>query len=187
VSAAGVAADLNKESRRAAWAGIDLAAFDRAARLSPAERRALEALGPQGLRRNRSRGVPRRTASSWRALERLVTPLDAARAALHHGDDVCHRRAGLHAVGVVLEHCLVLGRSYSAWTADEWAELMGSSAEKFLADRALPTETTVRPFAIALAYLIAGFDRFEQLGTFNRLHLGGVSHFSAGSESASAR
>ncbi|MDA8297688.1 MAG: site-specific integrase [Actinomycetota bacterium] len=171
MSAASATADLNEESCRAAWVGIDLGAFDRAARLRAEERRALEALGPQGLRRNRSRGVPRRAASSWRALERLVTPLDAARAALHHGGDVRHRRAGLHAVGLVLEHCLVLGRSYWAWTADEWGRLMGSSAEKFLADRALPTETTVRPFVIALAYLVAGFDRFEQLGTFNRLHL----------------
>jgi integrase len=37
--------------------------------------------------------------------------------------------------------------------------------------RTLPTETTVRPFAVALAYMLGGFDRFEQLGTFNRLHL----------------
>ena len=35
----------------------------------------------------------------------------------------------------------------------------------------LPTETTVRPFVIALGYLLGGFNDFQLLGTFNRLHL----------------
>ncbi len=134
----------------------------------------LARLGPVGLRRNRARGIPRRTASCWRVLARLVDPLDAARLALHHGDNVRHRRAGLHAVGLVLEHCSVIGRSYWAWTCEEWAEFLGASAEAFLAERSLPTETTVRPFAVTLAYLLGGFDRFERLGTFNRLHLAGL-------------
>ena len=124
-----------------------------------------------GLRRNRARGVPRRTALSWKALARLVEPLDAARVALHHRDDARHRRAGLHAAGLVLEHCAAVGRPYCAWTTDEWTQLIGASAQEFLAERRLPTETTVRPFVIALAYLTGSFDRFEQLGTFNRLHL----------------
>ena len=71
----------------------------------------------------------------------------------------------------MLEHCTVLGRPWWAWTAEEWAGLLGASAEEFQAERVLPTETTVRPFTVALAYLLSGFDRFEQLGTFNRLHL----------------
>ena len=82
-----------------------------------------------------------------------------------------HRRAGLYAVGLVLEHCLVLGRPWWAWSIEEWAGLLAGSAEAFLAERSLPTETTVRPFVVAFAYLVSGFDRFEQLGTFNRLHL----------------
>jgi integrase len=153
------------------WVAVDLDAFDRRASLGGEERAALEAIGPLGLRRNRARGIPRRTASVWRSLARLVEPLDAARVALHHSDDVRHRRAGLHAVGLVLEHCVVLGPSYWAWTSDEWAELIGARAEEFLAQRTLPTETTVRPFVVALAYVLGGFDGFEQLGTFNRLHL----------------
>jgi integrase len=64
------------------------------------------------------------------------------------------------------------GRSYWAWTTEDWAQLCGSSAEAFVAARELPTETTVRLFLLALAYLLGGFDAFQLLGTFNRLHLG---------------
>lgn len=169
MSAGALAASEEPRGRR--WPALDAPVYDRSGTLTSDEREALARLGPTGLRRNRARGIPHRTASSWKALTRLVEPLDAARVALHHGDDVRYRRAGLHAVGLVLEHCAALGRSYWVWTADEWAELIGASAEEFLAERALPTETTVRPFAVALAYLIGGFDRFEELGTFNRLHL----------------
>jgi integrase len=157
-----------------AWTALDLSAFDRSDALTSDEHRALERLGPNGLRRNRARGIPRRTASSWLALTRLVEPLDGARSALCHNGDARHQRAGLHAVGLVLQHCRVLERSYWAWTSEEWAELLGASAEAFLAERQAPTETTVRPFAIGLAYLLSGFDRFERLGTFNRLHLAGL-------------
>jgi integrase len=167
---AGVVATVDEQNTRV-WAGIDLASYERSASLSPDERQALTTLGPMGLRRNRARGIPRRTERSWTALAHLVEPLDAARTALHHGDGVRHRRAGLHAVGLVLGHCASLGRSYWSFRADDWAELIAPSAEEFLAARALPTETTVRPFVVALAYLLGDFDHFEQLGTFNRLHL----------------
>ena len=160
-----------EQPRRRQWAAAEARGVDHTGALSDEERMALQAIGPQGLRRNRSRGVPRRTAASWKVLARVVEPLDAVRAALHHRDDARHRRAGLHAAGLVLEHCGVLGRPWWAWGSDEWAGLLGASAEAFLAERSLPTETTVRPFVVALAYLLAGFDRFEQLGTFNRLHL----------------
>lgn len=161
----------SEEPSRRPWPGVDLAVDDRSGALTRDEREALEQLGPAGLRRNRARGIPRRTAPSWMALAPLVEPLDAARVALHHGDGALYRRAGLHAVGVVLEHCATLRRSWWAWSSNDWAGLVGASAEEFLAAQALPTETTVRPFAVALAYMLGGFDRFEQLGTFNRLHL----------------
>ena len=67
--------------------------FDRRPALLTREAVALEALSPLQLRRNRARGIPRRTAGHWSALARLVAPLDAARAAVHHGDDVRYRRA----------------------------------------------------------------------------------------------
>ena len=147
---------------------------DRRAELSEEERHALAVLGPKALRRNRARGIPRRTATCWKALAALVEPLDAARAGLHHGEDIRFRRAGAHATAIVLGNCAATGRSYWAWTATDWADLCGPSAAAFVAAQPLPTETTVRPFLIALGYLLGGFDDFERLGTFNRLHLAGL-------------
>jgi integrase len=151
--------------------GLAIHRYDRRGELLDAEAAALIALGPGGLRRNRATGVPRRTAAHWTALARLVEPLDAARARLHHRDDVRFRRAGAHAAAIILLNCVDRGRSYWAWTAADWAELCGSSAEAFIAARDLPTETTVRPFVVAIGYLLGGFDQFHLLGMFNRLHL----------------
>jgi hypothetical protein len=145
--------------------------YDQRAELTDAERHALGELGPKNLRRNRARGVPRRTAAGWRALSRLVGPLDTARGCLPHGEDARFRRAGAHAMAIILGNCVQTGRSYWAWTAQDWAQLCASSAETFIAAQTLPTETTVRPFVVALGYLLAGFDDFHHLGTFNRLHL----------------
>jgi integrase len=111
------------------------------------------------------------TAKHWKALARLVEPLDAARAALHHDDDILARRAGAQAAAIVLQHCADTGRSYWAWTDWDWARLCGSSAGEFFAARTLPTERSARPFLVALAYLLGGFTGFQQLGNFNRLHL----------------
>ena len=52
----------------------------------------------------------RRTAKHWKAIARLVEPLDAARATLHH-DDILARRAGAQAAAIVLQHCADTGRS----------------------------------------------------------------------------
>ena len=41
----------------------------------------------------------------------------------------------------------------------------------FRAAQPLPTDTTVRPFTIALAYLLGGFSDYQHLGNFNRLQL----------------
>ena len=90
---------------------------------------------------------------------------------MHHDDDPRFRRAGAQAAAIVLQHCADTGRSYWAWTPWEWAGLCGSSAQEFLAAQALPTERTVRPFLVALAYLLGGFTGFHHLGNFNRLHL----------------
>ncbi len=168
MSAVTVPVSTGEEPRRRRWTSIDLSGTDT---LNDEERAALRTIGPQGLRRNRSRGVPRRTAVSWRVLARLVEPLDTARATLHHRDEVRYRRAALHAVGLVLEHCAVDGRPWWTWSSDEWVGLLGQSAEAFCAGQSFPTETTVRPFVVGLAYQLAGFEHFEQLGTFNRLHL----------------
>ena len=49
--------------------------------------------------------------------------------------------------------------------------MCGGSAREFVTAQPLPTEPTVRPFVVALAYLLGGFTDFHRLGTFNRLHL----------------
>jgi hypothetical protein len=138
------------------------------------EAAAIFAIGPVGLRRSRARGIPRRTARHWHTVSRLVQPLDAAREALHHDDDPDFLRAGAHAAAIVLQHCADTGRSYWAWTSWDWARLCGSSAAEFLAARTLPIERTVRPFLVAMGYLVGGFTGFHHLGNFNRLHLAGL-------------
>jgi integrase len=161
-----------REAGQTPWSSpIDGRGWERRGELLDHEAAAIIALGPDGLRRNRARGIPRRTAVHWKALARLVDPLDATRAGLHHGDDVRFRRAGAHAAAVILWNCADTGRSYWDWTAWDWANLCGGSAGEFVAARTLPTETTVRPFVIALGYLLGGFADFQHLGTFNRLHL----------------
>jgi len=145
--------------------------WDRPIALSEKETAALLALARQSLRRNKAVGIPRRTARHWRALTRLTEPLDATVAGLHHGDDVRFRRAGRQAAGIVLQHCADTGRSWWGWTPWEWARLCGGSAREFIAAQSLPTEPSVRPFVVALAYLLGGFTDFHRLGKFNRLHL----------------
>lgn len=145
--------------------------FDRTPGLLAQETRALEELDLRQLRRNRARGMPRRTAAQWTALERLLGPLDAALAALHHDEHISHRRAGTHAVAVVLQHCAATSRAFWGWTAWDWAQVCGPSSEAFRAAQPLPTETTVRPFVIALGYLLGEYTDFQHLGNFNRLHL----------------
>ena len=145
--------------------------FDRRHELRAAEADALKALSPLEMRRNRARGIPRRTAGRWTALARLVEPLDAARSVLHHVDDLRYRRAGAHAVAVVLQHCAASNRAYWGWSAWDWATVCGASSQAFLAAQPLPTEATVRPFVMALGYLLGEFSDFQHLGNFNRLHL----------------
>jgi hypothetical protein len=101
----------------------------------------------------------------------LVEPLDATLAALHHGEHVRYRRAGAHAAGAVLQHCADCGRSWWGWAPWEWARLCGTSAREFITAQTPPSESTVRPYVVALAYLLGEFTDFHRLGTFNRLHL----------------
>ena len=144
--------------------------WDRRVALGEGESAALVALGRVGLRR-RVAGIPRRTARHWHALARLTTPLDETLAGLHHGDHVRFRRAGAQAAAIVLQHCADTGQSWWGWTPWEWARLCGGSAREFMTSQPLPTESTVRPFVVALAYLLGGFSDFHRLGMFNRLHL----------------
>ncbi|EST27645.1 hypothetical protein N566_23255 [Streptomycetaceae bacterium MP113-05] len=156
---------------------FDLSAFDRRQQLSSDEVTALSALDLRALRRLRARGVPRRTAVHWTALERLVLPLDAAREALHrdadlsHNAEVRHRRAGSQAVAAILANCRVLERSWWGWTAWDWARLCAGGSTEFRGSQELATDTTTRPYLLALGYLLGGFTDYQHLGHFNRLYL----------------
>ncbi|MET8331084.1 hypothetical protein [Streptomyces sp. NPDC005181] len=82
-----------------------------------------------------------------------------------------HRRAGSQAAAVVLSNCRVLQRSWWGWTTWDWARLCCSSSAEFRTAQELPTDTTVRPYLIALCHLLGGFTDFQHLGNFNRLYL----------------
>lgn len=143
--------------------------WDRRGELLGGEAAAITALGPACLRRMRAKGIPQRTAGYWDAIWRLVVPLDAARAALHHRDEAQFRRAGKQAVAIVLAHCADTGRSYWAWAPWQWARLCAASNREFTAaGRNLATGVSPRPFLIALGYLLCGFTGFHQLGSFDR-------------------
>ena len=149
--------------------GLDGSGWDRRNGLTVGEAAALAEIGPAGLRRSRARGT--RRSRSWEALARLTVPADKAAAVLHHDRSDVHLRAGAHATGIILQHCADTGQAYWAWTSWDWARLAGSSSKEFLDSQALPTEKAVRPFLVALAWLLAGFSDFQHLGMFNRLHL----------------
>jgi hypothetical protein len=170
-AAAAASAEAQQDSDRQACALSAGRAWDRRRELLDSEADAIAAIGPVGLRRNRATGISRRTARHWQALARLTEGLDAARAALRHGDDATFRRAGAQGAAIILQHCAATGRSWRAWTDWDWARLCGSSAEEFLAGRTLPAERTVGRFLVALAYLLGGLTGFHDLGNFNPLHL----------------
>lgn len=82
--------------------------WDRRRELLAGQAAAITVIGPVGLRRNRATGIPRH----WNAISRLIVPLDAARASLHHDDDPKFRRAGAQAVAIISRHCADTARSY---------------------------------------------------------------------------
>ena len=142
--------------------------FDRRPALLTREVAALEALGPLQLRRDRARGIPRRTAGHWRSLARLIAPLDAARAALHHSDTGAPARTRPRSSCGAARPRAGPGGGGRPGTG---RRSVAPSSQAFRAAQPLPTETTVRPFTIALGYLLGRFSDFQHLGNFNRLQL----------------
>ncbi|MFC7303200.1 tyrosine-type recombinase/integrase [Streptomyces monticola] len=171
---------------------FDLGAFDRRPQLLPGEAATLAALDLRALRRQRARGIPRRTAVHWQALERLVVALDAACGALHqeadhpHGEEVRRRRAGSQAVAAVLANCRTLERSWWGWTSWDWARLCAGGSTEFREAQELSTDSATRPYLLALGYLLGGFTDYQHLGYFNRLYLAqlvfGTEHVEAAME-----
>jgi hypothetical protein len=165
-----VAAETDSASAGSFFFGLDLGRYDRRRSLSSTE---TDALGAEGLRRSRARGAVF-DESSWSALTGLAQPLDDALAVLHYHDDAPHWLAGNDAVARILLHCAETGRSYWSFTPADWRTLLGADAPMFRAAVPWPASTTVRPFTIALAYLLGEFDGFHQIGMFDRLYLAGL-------------
>jgi integrase len=152
---------------------IDLTGYDRRLSVTAAETTALAQLGAAGLRRSRARGTIHDTGT-WAALTRLTRPLDETVARLHHDQSPRHLQAAADAAALILLRCARVGRSWWSWTPLDWRDLIGVTAPGFRDAISWPATTTVRPFTIALAYLLSGFDDFHTIGMFDRLYLAGL-------------
>ncbi|MEU5547580.1 hypothetical protein AB0G85_35325 [Streptomyces sioyaensis] len=141
---------------------IDPSRYDTAAVVRPAEKRAIAELGLVTLRRM-ARHDP--DAPGWRVIRRLLRPLDDVAAALHEPATSHRRRGRLDAAAVVLLRCAETGRSYWAWSDEEWAGLLGKDLRSFRASVPVWAEEAVRPQLAAHAFLLGGFADFYKLGT----------------------
>lgn len=158
----------DRDSLAPAWVWpINVERYGRAGPLSSAELDAVVRLGPD-LRRPPGSD---RNALAWRAITRLLWPLNDARDALRLPEAAWQRRAADDAIAVILLRCAEARTAYWAWTSQEWLTLPGSTAERFKSAEPRWAAGTVRPYVLALGYLLSGFDTFNGLGAFNRVEL----------------
>jgi hypothetical protein len=111
-------------------------------------------------------------SAPWRAVRKLVQPLDDARSALHWHPDTRHqRRFARDATALVLTRCAELGRSYWTWPAQDWADLIGTGADELRQSWPGQVGSSARPYLLAYAYLLGGFTAFDRVGRFHRQSL----------------
>jgi hypothetical protein len=143
--------------------------YDRQGELTTAELNALRALGFELLRR----GDRDRSSAAWRSIRRLVTPLHAARAAMHwHPDSRRQRRFARDAAALGLTHCADQQQASWAWSAQDWADLIGTGANSLRERWPGQIGPISRPFLLVYAYLLGGFTAFDRVGCFHRPSLG---------------
>ena len=147
---------------------IDRGSYDTTLAVRGAEAAAIADLGVGNLRRL-ARHDP--AAAGWQLIQRLLRPLDDAGAALESPPTPHRRRAMLDATAVVLLRCAQAGRSYWAWTDQEWAGLLGRDQDGFRQAAPAWADDAVRPYLAAHAFLLGSFTGFCQLGSFSRLTL----------------
>jgi integrase len=147
---------------------IDLERYPRQGQLSVTELDGLRALGLEMLRcADRDLG-----SAPWRAVRKLMQPLDEARSALHWHPDTRHqRRFARDATALVLTRCAELGRSYLTWPAQDWADLIGVGAGELRQSWPGQVGSSARPYLLAYAYLLGGFTAFDRVGRFHRQSL----------------
>ena len=147
---------------------VDVDRYDTAPLLRAAEQDAIIGLGASSLRRL-ARHDP--AARGWQQIRRLLRPLDDVTAALEGPLTSHRRRATLDAAAVALLRCAETGRSYWAWTDEEWASLLGQDQQGFGKTAPGWADEAVRPYLAAHAFLLGGFTSFYRLGSFSRLTL----------------
>jgi integrase len=133
------------------------------------EAAAIAELGVSNLRRLKT-GDP--AAPGWRAITRLLRPLEAVNAALDSPSTPHRRRAMLDVVAWLLIRCAEPGcGTYWGWSSDEWAALLGRTQAEFRDGAPAWVGDEVRPYLAAHAFLVGGFSEFHRLGSFQRLVL----------------
>ena len=111
-------------------------------------------------------------SASWRAIRQLMRPLDDAQSALHWHPDTRHqRRFARDAAALVLTRCAELSRSYWAWSAQDWADLIGTGAGQLRQSWPGQVGSSARPYLLVYAYLLGGFTSFDRVGRFHRRSL----------------
>jgi integrase len=151
----------------AAWPWpIDIAGYDRTRTLTPPEAAALAVLAEY----TREWRRPRTRREAWRALRRLVRPLEEVRASVSTPGP--HRRRSADtAVAVVLRMCAVEQAPYWAWSAATWVRILGATQAAFHAAHPPWVDRQVRHYLIAFAYLLDCFTDLLPLGNYKRLAL----------------
>lgn len=105
-------------------------------------------------------------------IARLVRPLDNARQSLFIPDDPYHHRSALDAVAVILHACATTKHAFWAWSPATWINaVLTPSHRAFRQTYPGWIDAAVRPYAVAIAYLLDCFAAFHLLGGFNRMAL----------------
>lgn len=147
---------------------IDPTRYDRTPELSANELAALVALD-WDVRRGRCHDPER---PEWATLERLLRPLDDARLSLYTPNTRYHQRSALDAVGLILHGCRVRQTTFWQWNEAAWVEVLGADQRAFQRREFSGwLDATVRPYMVAMAYVLGCFSAFQRLGAFNRLTL----------------
>ncbi|MFF9193572.1 tyrosine-type recombinase/integrase [Streptomyces sp. NPDC014779] len=142
--------------------------YDTAVEVRPVEAVAVSELGVRNLRRLKDHDP---SAAGWRAVHRLLVPLEAVNAALDSPPTPHRRRAMLDVIAVLLTRCADTGRTFWGWTPQEWIHLLGRNQTEFHERAPGWVNDEVRPYLAAHAYLLGSFNEFHRLGSFQRLTL----------------
>jgi len=110
------------------WTPLDLDRFDRTVTLSSLEHDAIVSLG-WNLRRHYRSDL---TRPEWLLLQRLLLPVDAARASFRDvPDTMSNRRFQRDAASLVLHRSAELNISFWGWTERQWSDLIGMDEHAF--------------------------------------------------------